>query len=105
LLAGQQAMCPLVGLYFYLVSGQDLIWYLATIFARSDFNNCGNVCNLEKFFGLIFMSRWSVSWHFNVVFGKPRHVRILMELFTYYRTRPTHSVLGMLGGRRRKSAK
>ena len=70
-------------------------------FARIDFNNFGKVGNIENFFGLILMKQWSVSWHFNVVFGKPRHFRILMELFTYYRTTSTQSVLGMLQGGRR----
>jgi hypothetical protein len=100
-LACQQAMCPLVGLYFSLVSGQVLIRYTPTVFAGSDFNNFGNLGKLENFFGLILKKQCIVSWHFNVVFGKPRHFRILMELFTYYRTRSTHSVLGMLGGGRR----
>jgi len=66
-----------------------MVQYIVTVFTRSDFdfNNFGNVGKLENFFGLILMKQWSLSWYFNVVFGKPRHFWILMELFTYYRTR------------------
>lgn len=75
------------------------------LFARRLFSNYGNMVNIKNLLGLILMKCWCVFWHFDIVIRKPHHFRILMEPFTYYRTRSTQSVLGMLGGGRRISVK